>query len=119
MRTWQNSRNSTVPKLGISPRVPLLHRHRPLIENARLTSRLNGNDSSQLQFSNRERMAISRCNLSRLSNLEPQASSLQTLIETPRLKFPVTLTNATQYKILIGTKTAFSRCVFHRPALLL
>ena len=39
------------------------------------------------------------------------------LIETPRLKFPVTLTNAPHYKILIGTKTALSRSVFHRTTL--
>src|ERR1700747_2868729 len=80
MRTWQNSGNSTVPKSGISRSVPLLRRHRRLIENARLTSKLNGNDSSQLQISNRERMAVSRRTFLLLPGLEPQAPSLQTPI---------------------------------------
>src|ERR1700720_2274144 len=78
MRTRQNSGNSTVPKLGISRGVPLHPRHRRLIENARLRSKLNGTDSSHLRTSNREQMAISRRTLLLFPSLEPQAPSLQT-----------------------------------------
>src|SRR5579864_6948767 len=106
MRAWQNSDSSAVPKSGISRYLPLPRRHRHLIENARLTSKLNGNPSSQLQISNRERMAISSQRLSLFSSFEPQAPSLQILIETPRLRFPVTPTNTPLYKVLIETKTA-------------
>jgi len=75
-----NSGNSTVPKSGISRGVPPPSRHRRLIENARLTPKLNGNDSSHLQISNRERMAVSRRTFLLSPSLEPQAPSLQTLI---------------------------------------
>jgi hypothetical protein len=59
------------------PRLSPPHHGKRLIENARLTSKLNGNDSNQLQTSNRERMAIRRRAFSRLSSFEPQDSSLQ------------------------------------------
>src|ERR1700722_19936122 len=56
MQARQNSDSSTVPKLGISRGAPLPRRHKRLIENARLRSKLTSNDSSQLEISNRERM---------------------------------------------------------------
>ena len=59
MRTRQNSGCSTVPKSGIGRGISLPRGHKRLIENARLRSNLSSNDSSQLQISNRERMAIS------------------------------------------------------------
>jgi hypothetical protein len=90
MRTRQNSDRSTVPNLGISRGVPLPRRQERLIENARLTSNLNGNDSSQLRISNRERMAISRRTVSRLSSCEPQAPSIESLIANLELEFHLT-----------------------------
>src|ERR1700723_292445 len=72
MQARQNSDSSTVPKLGISRGAPLPRRHKRLIENARLRSKLTSNDSSQLQISNRERMAISRRTLSHPSGFDPQ-----------------------------------------------
>ena len=60
MRALQNSASSTVPELGISRGIPLPQRHKRLSENARLRSELSSKHSSQLQVSNRERMAISR-----------------------------------------------------------
>src|SRR4029077_7139023 len=178
----------TVPKLGISRGIPLPRRHKLLIENTRLRSKLTSKHSSQLQISNRERMAIRGRNFSLFPSFKPQAFSSKTLIanlelefeitgcgtnhmqisnrkfsaifhcrfpspgrlssfatrlpradsvpakalitalpwppccgpliETTRLEFPVTPTNTAQYKILIGTKTAFWRSVFHRTPLL-
>ena len=90
MRTGQNSGRSTVPKLGISRGVPLPRRRKRLIENARLRSKLSRNDSSQLQISNRERMAISPRIVLCLSSFEPQAPSFQTLIANPELEFHLT-----------------------------
>src|SRR5579862_10537 len=80
MQARQNSDSSTVPKLGISRGAPLPRRHKRLIENARLRSKLTSNDSSQLQISNRERMAISRRTLSHPSGFDPQTRGLESLI---------------------------------------
>ena len=90
MRTPQNSGRNTVPKLGISRSAASPSRHKRLIENARLRSKLSGNDANQLQISNRERMAISLCAFSLSSSFEPQAPSFQTLIANPELEFHLT-----------------------------
>jgi len=80
MRALQNSASSTVPELGISRGIPLPRRHKRLIENARLRSKLTSNDSSQLQISNRERIGISRHTLSPCSSFDPQVPDLENLI---------------------------------------
>jgi hypothetical protein len=72
-----------------------------LIENARLTFALTNRESSPLEISNRERMAVSHSAMVTSvaaysippgfsSSLEFLASSLQKLIVTPRLEFPAT-----------------------------
>jgi hypothetical protein len=67
-----------------------------LIANPRLESKLNSNHPSQLQISNRERMAFFRSGPSRepsiTSSAQPLSSNLQLLIVTPRLKSPATAT---------------------------
>ena len=74
---------------------------KPLIANARLTFALTNRESSPLEISNRERMAVSHSAVVTSvaaysippgfsSSLEFLASSLQKLIVTPRLEFPVT-----------------------------
>jgi hypothetical protein len=96
-----------------------------LIANPRLKSALSGNDPSQLQIPNRERMAF--CHLTPSSrppgtvpvvplfsaSFQPQASSLQNppsggiLIVTPRLEFPATPTKQNPNPISNRYKTAF------------
>jgi hypothetical protein len=67
-----------------------------LIANPRLEPRLSSNHPSQLQISNRERMAFFRSGPSRepsiTSSAQPLSSNLQLLIVTPRLKSPATPT---------------------------
>ena len=74
---------------------------KPLIANARLTFALTNRESSPLEISNRERMAVSHSAVVTGTaaysippgfsfTLEFLASSLQKLIVTPRLEFPVT-----------------------------
>jgi len=90
-----------------------------LIANPRLESRLSNNPRSQLQISNRERMAICRLTPpfhspgvglvvpSFSSSLHPPASSLQNLIVTPRLKSPATATKQNSNPISNRYKTPF------------
>src|ERR1700722_17066797 len=77
------------PQRPISP-------FRILIANPRLESRLSSNHPSQLQISNRERMAFFRSGPSRepsiTSSAQPLSSNLQLLIVTPRLESPATPT---------------------------
>jgi len=85
-----------------------------LIENARLRFRLSPSRISQLQISNRERMAI-------FSGVEPLASSLQNpwppsgvwLIVSPRLEFHTTATKQRLHRISNRYKThsLHSRCL--------
>jgi hypothetical protein len=67
-----------------------------LIANPRLESKLSSNHPSQLQISNRERMAFCRSGPSREPSItlsaQPLSSNLQLLIVTPRLKSPATPT---------------------------
>ena len=67
-----------------------------LIANPRLESKLSSNHPSQLQISNRERMAFFRSGPSRepsiTSSAQPLSSNLQLLIVTPRLESPATPT---------------------------
>jgi hypothetical protein len=67
-----------------------------LIANPRLESKLSSNHPSQLQISNRERMAFCRSGPSREPSITSSAqllsSNLQLLIVTPRLKSPATPT---------------------------
>src|ERR1700751_2704684 len=91
MRTEQNSAcRKTIPKLGIGRGVSLARHGERSIENPRLRSRLSCKDSSWLQISNREPMAIFRRAFSLFSGFEPQASSLQNLIANPELEFLLT-----------------------------
>jgi hypothetical protein len=63
-----------------------------LIANPRLESKLTSKDSSSLQISNRERMAISRRAFSGFPSFKPLTSRPQNLIVTLELEFPVTRT---------------------------
>ncbi len=112
MRTRQNSGRSTVPNLGISRGVPLPYRQERLIENARLTSKLTSKNSSQLRISNRERMAISRRTVSRLSSFEPQAPSLQILIANLELEFHLTGCTNNHMQFSNRKYFAISRCIY-------
>src|ERR1700751_4323503 len=90
MRTRQNSGSSTICKSVISRGAPLPRRHKRLIENARLRSKLSSNDSSQLQISNRERIVVSRHAVSPRSSFDPQGLSLVSLIANLELEFQLT-----------------------------
>jgi hypothetical protein len=126
---------------------PLRHqRSQLLIANLELEFQLTGCGTNHMQTSNRKFSAIFHCGFpspgsSRLiirhslgqSGLGAREGPLMTalpwppccgpLIETRRLEFPVTPTKTAQYKILIGTKTAFleirfssrATCSFARP----
>ena len=91
MRTEQNSAcRKTIPKLGIGRGVSLARHGERSIENPRLRSKLSCKDSSWLQISNREPMAIFRRAFSLFSGFEPQASSLQNLIANLELELHLT-----------------------------
>ena len=112
------------PVSACSPQRPI-STFRTLIANPRLESRLSSNHPSQLQISNRERMAISslprRPALFRLSLAtrhwlvlrRPKANegSLANvfLIVTPRLEFPVITTKQKLNRISNRYKTHFLR----------
>ena|ERR1700720_1785747 len=110
MRTWQNSDSSIVPKLGIGRGVSLARHGERLIENPRLRSKLSCKDSSWLQISNRERMAIFRRAFSLFSSFKPQASSLQNLIANLELEF--LLTHSKQRSGTDSNRKFFA--IFHR-----
>ena len=94
-----------------------------LIANLELEFRLTGCKTNHMQFSNRKFPAIFRSHSRSLAAIRltcpeqprhprrslatplPWPPSGRRLIETPRLKFPVTLTKTPNYKILIETKT--------------
>src|SRR4029077_10475172 len=82
-----------------------------LIENARLRSRLTPSRISQLEISNRERMAISHLALSpaSLGLLSTRHWPLATafLIVTPRLEFPATHTKQNSSSISNRYKPGF------------
>jgi hypothetical protein len=85
-----------------------------LIANPRLECELSSNDSSQLQISNRERMAASRFTRSfrpprfRLSQTTCNSSRRSVfLIVTPRLEFPATATKQNSNAISNRYKTPF------------
>jgi hypothetical protein len=110
MRTSQNSGSSTIPKLGIGRGVSLAHHGERLIENPRLRSKLSCKDSSWLQISNREPMAIFRRAFSLFSGFEPQASSPQNLIANLELEF--LLTHSKQRSGTDSNRKFFA--IFHR-----
>jgi len=82
-----------------------------LIANPRLESKLSSNHPSQLQISNRERMAFCRCGLSRepsiTSSAQHLSSNLQLLIVTPRLRSTATPTKQNPHPISNRYKTPF------------
>jgi hypothetical protein len=79
-----------------------------LIANPRLTLRINHIRISDLKISNRKFSTIFRPEFSLFSSVEPQASSFQNLIETPRLKLKISPILSSISNFLIETKTAFS-----------
>jgi hypothetical protein len=85
-----------------------------LIANPRLESKLSSNHPSQLQISNRERMAFCRSGPSREPSITSSAqllsSNLQLLIVTPRLESPATPTKQNSNAISNRYKTRFSLC---------
>jgi hypothetical protein len=90
-----------------------------LIANPRLESKLTSKDSSSLQISNRERMAISRRAFSGFPGFKPPTSRPQNLIVTLESKFPVTRRkqtrnqNPNRYKTpLFASRTHFRDEVF-------
>src|ERR1700746_1248403 len=111
MRTEQNTGcRKTIPKLGIGRGVALARHGERLIENPRLRSKLSCKDSSWLQISNRERMAIFRRAFSLFSRFEPQAASLQNLIANPELEF--LLTRSKQRSATVSNRKFLA--IFHR-----
>jgi len=82
-----------------------------LIANPRLESKLSAKDPSQLQISNRERMAFCRSGPSRepsiTSSARPLSSNLQLLIVTPRLESPATPTKQNTNPISNRYKSPF------------
>jgi hypothetical protein len=82
-----------------------------LIANPRLEPKLSSNHPSQLQISNRERMAFCRSGPSRepsiTSSAQPLSSNLQLLIVTPRLKSPATPTKQNSNPISNRYKSPF------------
>jgi hypothetical protein len=82
-----------------------------LIANPRLESKLSSNHPSQLQISNRERMAFCRSGPSREPSItlsaQPLSSNLQLLIVTPRLKSPATPTKQNSNPISNRYKSPF------------
>ena len=99
-----------------------------LIANPRLESKLSSNHPSQLQISNRERMAFCRSGPSREPSITSSAqllsSNLQLLIVTPRLKSPATPTKqnsnpiSNRYKLQFFAPLSRSTPVTHHSALL-
>ena len=75
-----------------------------LIANPRLTLRINDRKTSPLKISNRKFSTIFRPEFSLFSSFKPPASSLQNLIETPRLKITINPILSSFSNFLIETK---------------
>ena len=79
-----------------------------LIANPRLTPHVNPIRICKLKISNRKFLTIFRPAFSLFPSFEPPASSLQDLIETPRLEITISPILSSASNFLIETKVAFS-----------
>jgi hypothetical protein len=79
-----------------------------LIANPRLTFHVSPIRISDLKIPNRKFSTVFRPKSSVSSSFEPPASSLQNLIETPRLEIAISLVFSPASNFLIETKTTFS-----------